>query len=283
MGIHDLLPFLQKYAKEGIKPYDEWCKSQNKLILAIDTPIFMHKYAYSVGTGKSLCVRMLKFANDLIEKNIEPIFVFDGKKLEDKEIECNKRILALHSANNRFKMRKVEINNEEYEVERTCIGTKPLYEDYEALKESLKLLNIEICVAQYEAEALCSYLVKSGRASAVLTEDTDAIAYLSDAVILKWNSDNEIVVLIDEICSSLDLQQNQFQELCVLFGNDFNDRLKGIGPVKALALIKKFNSLENYLLKETSINELQQSKMRKSMKIFSCFCYENIITSNLIE
>ena len=276
MGIHDLLPFLKKTTPLALKSFKEWSSNQTKIIVAVDTPIFMHKFAYSVGTGKPLCIRMLKFANELIEQNIEPIFVFDGKKLAEKQNECAKRIQATKIATDRFKIKPVIINDVEFEVERTYIGTKPILEDYEAFKNGLNILNIKSFTAQYEAEALCSYLVLNKQASAVLTEDSDAIAYLSDAVILKWKSDDEVVILIDQICIDLNLTKDQFQDFCVLLGNDFNGRIKGMGPVKALLMIKKYHTLEN-LLTNNCIEDNHASDMRKTKYIFKCMCFETLI------
>jgi flap endonuclease-1 len=236
----------------------------------------MHKFAYSVGTGKALCERMLKFARDLKEKDIEPIFVFDGERLDEKQEECVKRREAFVVALTKFRMKPVIVNNEEMEVERTCIGTKPLHEDYKALKIALEMFDIKTAVAQYEAEALCSHLVRQGQASAVLTEDSDAFAYLSNTVILKWNSENESVVLMDQVMKDFQLNPEQFQDLCVLLGNDFNERIKGMGPVKALNCIKHHGTLEKFIEK-TQIALTISEKLYKSQKIFRNTCFENTV------
>lgn len=283
MGIHDLLPFLRKSAPQAFKSYAQWFNEQNKEIVkvAIDVPIFMYKFCYGVGTGVPLCNRMLKFAEDLKEKKIEPVFVFDGdKQLDAKDNERHKRhinsvrqlelkILKLQTA----LFLNCEGLEEEYEVDRTIVlGGRPIKEDFAALKIALENMGIEYKVAQYEAEAMCSKLCKDGYVDAILTEDSDSLAYLCNAVILNWEHETKETVVSAELAyKQLELTPEQFQELCIMFGNDFNDRIKNIGPVKAFALIKKHKSLEEiFKLYPT----LDTTCMIRSKEIFSKNCYE---------
>ena len=44
-----------------------------------------------------------------------------------------------------------------------------------------------------------------------------------------------------------DLTQEQFVDLCILLGCDYVDKIKGIGPKKAIELVKKHKNIETIL------------------------------------
>jgi flap endonuclease-1 len=58
----------------------------------------------------------------------------------------------------------------------------------------------------------------------------------------------------DKILVELELTYDQFIDVCILCGCDYCDSIKGVGPVKALALIKKCGSIEGVL------KEIDQAK-----------------------
>jgi flap endonuclease-1 len=116
-------------------------------------------------------------------------------------------------------------------------------------------------------------LFLSGRVSAILTEDSDCLAYLSDYVVLHWSREEEEMVSTTTAANALNLSPSQFQDLCVLLGNDFNARLKGIGPVKAFALIQKYHSLEGVLSACNVLGDVATG-MRQSRHIFETVCFE---------
>jgi flap endonuclease-1 len=47
--------------------------------------------------------------------------------------------------------------------------------------------------------------------------------------------------------NALQLQRESFVDLALLCGTDFSQRIKNVGPARALKLIRKFNSIENLL------------------------------------
>jgi flap endonuclease-1 len=273
MGINDLLPYLRTKAPNAFCAFNAWKKS-NKLRAAIDTPIFMYKFAYAVGTGKPLCSRMLRFVNELHERDIEPVFVFDGGNLPEKVSEIRRRREALQRASELRDLRtNFKCGNVDYEVEKSCPSIRPIAEDYQALKLAMDMAGIETATAKFEAEALCSHLCKQGIVDIVITEDSDALAYLCPSVLLNWKNDREEVVGISKVCEALQLNGEEFQDFCVLLGNDFNSRIKGVGPVKAMELIKKHRSLDKLI--ETNIHNMCLTSVLASQKLFRSTCYEN--------
>ncbi len=269
MGILGLLSFLRKTAPSAFKNPD-----LNGARVAIDTPIFMYKFAYAVGTGKPLIARMLQFGNDLLIHNIEPVFIFDGERLPEKEREKARRLEVFKKYNEKLNgLNFVKIDSEEeFEVEKSTFSKKPIINDFEALKIALDISGFQFKIAKYEAEALCSHLCVSGDVHSVITEDSDALAYLAPRVIVRFNEKREMID-IGEVCRVLNLTPQEFQHMCILFGNDFNGRISGIGPVKAYSLIKKYSTLEN-VFKHKQVEYDLTEEMQKTKKIFECYCHE---------
>ena len=46
-----------------------------------------------------------------------------------------------------------------------------------------------------------------------------------------------LLELIIIICCSFELDQDQFVDLCILLGCDYVDKIRGIGPKKAIELV----------------------------------------------
>jgi flap endonuclease-1 len=280
MGVHGLLPLLRKKAPSAFSSLD----LQGNV--AVDTPIFMYKFGYLVGTGLPLCRRMLEFANEIRARGLEPIFVFDGDNLPEKELErkrrkeANIRQAELHAL--QISQHLSDIFETEIEIDYTKPSCNPIKEDYDAVRMAFQSAGISTRQAKFEAEALCSFMVNQNEAVAVITEDSDCLAYMCSASILHWKSDHEIVVSAQKAMEELDLVPRQFLDLCVLLGNDFNDRIKNIGPIRSLALLKQQGSLENVIrwgkasnphIRDTQDSEIQ--RMVKSQEIFQTFCFES--------
>lgn len=121
----------------------------------------------------------------------------------------------------------------------------------------LHSMNVEIYRASREAEQYGAMLTKIGTIDAVATEDMDALPFGAKFMIRDFGSDENIVINRAELLRLLDLNNNQFIDLCILLGCDYTGTLPGIGYKKAFQLIKKYNSIENILKHEN----LDSSKM----------------------
>jgi flap endonuclease-1 len=288
MGIHGLLPLLREQCPLAFTPMNVQGHA------AVDAPIFMYKFGYLVGTGRPLCARMIMFGNEIRSRGLEPVFVFDGEDLPAKREEKEKRRIhnirqqELHA----LELSRVErLNDMDIEVDITAKPScKPILEDYIAVMTGLRDAGFAVCEAKYEAEALCSYMFSSGRVHAVITEDSDTLAYLCGASILHWNTDKEEVVNAKVAMEYLDITPEQFIDLCVLLGNDFNDRVKNIGPARALALIRRYGSLRAVMewgrqwhASFRTLTDNQEQRMWDSRHIFQTFCYETTLLESSSE
>jgi 5'-3' exonuclease len=281
MGIKDLMTFVKKQHPEVFKTsFTTW---QNKFQttsiqpfkVAIDVPILAYKLAYVSGTD-ALVPRILSFASTFQNTTGTPIFVFDGQSLLEKTEEKAKRFLAFQKRPQvpLHETRKLFSDENEIIIE---LGpppcTQPNKKDYERMKEALVSSGYTCQTAKFEAEALCAFLCHSGKVDAVLTEDSDAFAYLSPKVILKYGSPDCVLVESKNIIQALNLENERFIDFCVLLGNDFNERIPLVGPVKSLALLKKHSTL-NEVLRVLEISDERKTRMNRSVEIFKTFCFE---------
>jgi ribonuclease HI/5'-3' exonuclease len=123
-------------------------------------------------------------------------------------------------------------------------------------------LGLAVMQADGEAETMCSYMCIKGLVDAVLTEDSDVLAYGTPLFLCKFDIRSESVVAVDyeDLIYKLDLTSSQFKDFCIMCSCDYNDRIKlppkkmstkpnkkqtGIGPKKAYDLLKEHGSIDN--------------------------------------
>ncbi|KAM7505889.1 hypothetical protein LguiB_004793 [Lonicera macranthoides] len=271
MGIQGLLPLLKSIMVPiHIKDLEEGSS------VAIDTYSWLHKGALSC--SKDLCLgRPTSKVNLLRHHGVKPILVFDGGFLPMKSDQENKR------ARSRKENLARAIEHE------SCGNSAAAYECYQKavdispsvaydLIQVLKQENVGYVVAPYEADAQMTFLAISKQVDAVITEDSDLIAFGCPRIIYKMDKFGQGV----EFCYSM-LQQNKelnftgftkqmLLEMCIFSGCDYLPSLPGMGLKKAHALITKFKSYDKVIkhLKYNTITvpPLYEESFKKAMLTF---------------
>ena len=126
-------------------------------------------------------------------------------------------------------------------------------------KEIITLMGFPYFQAEGEAEALCAGMCHLGLVDAVLTEDTDVLAYGAPFLLAKIDLSAQTVVAIshEALLQELGMTTEEFRDLCILLGCDYNDRIQGfppdgkkhkkpvsIGAKGAFAMISEYRCLE---------------------------------------
>jgi len=267
MGIAGLLPFLKEHVPGALKAFHGF--PLEKVGIAIDVPIFAHKFIYSDRTYERLEAHFLRFASELSAK-CNPVFVFDGSPLRLKDEEREKRNIARDKQLERLKQKQATevvpgitivesslfdmvmpgLSNEtiqdpgvkkspELEFQGLLFPTK---QDYRNLKSALESHGYKVFQSKHEAEALCCQLSKTESVWAVITEDTDALAFGAKRVIFRFLSKEPIVVDQQDVLDGLQLTRDEFLDLCILMGTDYASNVRKIGPATALSLIRRYKS-----------------------------------------
>ena len=287
MGIKGLLPFLKD--RGCIQDFVSWPDNSK---IAIDVPIFAHKFIYAERSYEALVKKFIAFGHELRLKKSEPIFVFDGEKLAAKAKERQKRSVLREKQLDRNAIKQSKIIEELFASGIEIISPDgappefkglmiPTRKEYDDLKIELSSAGFDVQTAQYEAEALCAHLVTNNLAWASLTEDTDSVAFGSPRTIFRFFG-APIIVELDSVLSKLELTRDQFIELCCLFGNDFCEHIYKIGPETSFSLMKKHKSWATIYEKERfgwfartrESGEIFQDSIEDAKEVFATCAFE---------
>ena len=151
--------------------------------------------------------------------------------------------------------------------------------DISTVAHMCSLLSIPFYYASQEAESFASYLCLNGNVDAVVTEDTDVLAYGSTHWISSLAHDGTCTeIMMADILNQMELSRPQFLDFCILCGTDYNESLKGIGPVSSYKHVRE--GLDAFLETYTgSVDELNRDKVRT---IFDTPCDTTLDQSRLV-
>jgi flap endonuclease-1 len=238
MGIKRMLKFLNTNYPNIIKKINK-DKLGHKMI-AIDISILLYQVVIAIrnsgadmlsnqGEISSHILGLFNKTINLLKMNIIPIYVFDGKPPSFKYQTINNRKEAKKQAIE--KLNEEDINEEEKikYFKRTVSISKTQIDE---CIELLEIMGIPYVIAPEEADSQCAELVKSGIADGVLTEDMDIMTFGSTKIYRNLTSykKDPIEISIDNVLKELNLNYEQFVELCLLFGCDYCDKLNDMKP-----------------------------------------------------
>ena len=277
MGIKGLTTILKKFAPQSIREI-KLGTLYNKRI-AIDTSLFIHKFLYSYNNiiyGFFLQVYHLR------RRNIEPLYIFDGKppkeksqviqQRKDNQIKITNKIcnleLELKTLNEgKFISTLVkEPTLEDIEIKKKELTTrikslnrqvfKICSNDYVKLKELFNLLNVGYYEAHGEADILCVKLEKENVVDGCMTEDMDFLTHGSNYLIRDFNNKKNVVNIynLKDILENLQMTKEEFIDMCILCGCDYSSKIKGLGAIGSYNFIKKYGNIETFIENECCEN-----------------------------
>ena len=184
----------------------------------------------------------------LVEQGIKPVYVFDGKPPNLKGGELAKRAERRDEAQKLLQAAEEAGNVEDMEKFNRRL-VKVTKEHADDARQLLKLMGIPYVDAPCEAEAQCAALVKAGKVFATATEDMDALTFGCNILLrrLTFSEARKMPVQefhFDKVLEDLELSHNEFIDLCIMLGCDYTNSIKGVGPKRAIELIKAHRSLE---------------------------------------
>jgi flap endonuclease-1 len=197
----------------------------------------------------------------MLEAGIDPVFVFDGEPPRFKDETIAQRRGIREGAREKWKQ-AVKEGDVEAVRRYSQQASKLTDEMIEDSKRLLGLMGVSCVQAPSEGEAQATHLLRQGRAWAVGSQDWDSLLFGSDRLIRNLTVSGrrklprresyvtvkpELVELRD-VLSQLGITQDQLIILGILVGTDYNQGgIKGIGPKKALQLVKEHKTLEAVL------------------------------------
>lgn len=247
MGIQGLLQFI----KEASEPIN--VKKYKGQAVAVDTYCWLHKGAIAcaekLAKGEptdryvGFC---MKFVNMLLSHGVKPILVFDGCTLPSKkEVERSRRE---RRQSNLLKGKQLLREGKVSEA-RDCFTRSVNITHAMAHKviKAARALGVDCLVAPYEADAQLAYLNKTGIVQAVITEDSDLLAFGCKKVVLKmdhFGNGLEVDQARLGMCKQLGdvFTEEKFRYMCILSGCDYLSSLRGIGLAKACKVLRLANN-----------------------------------------
>ena len=148
--------------------------------------------------------------------------------------------------------------------------------DYDSLRELLDIIEVPWILANGEAEKTCVQLLHLSVVDAVMSEDSDCLAYGCSNFITRLNINNGSCVCVnsDNVYASLGMNKDMFLDFCILLGTDYNSNIKGFGPVKSKKLLDENNSIDN--IKDIDTSCLSHISVRSLFRRFDPISTENV-------
>uniref|UniRef100_A0A3Q7F2Y9 Exonuclease 1 n=1 Tax=Solanum lycopersicum TaxID=4081 RepID=A0A3Q7F2Y9_SOLLC len=293
MGIQGLLPLL----KSIMLPIN--IKDLNGCSVAVDTYSWLHKGALSC--SKELCKGIpttkhidycMHRVNLLRHHGVKPILVFDGGPLPMKIEQENKR----GRSRKENLSRAIEHENNgnmtaAYECYQKAVDISPSVAH--DLIQVLKRENVCYVVAPYEADAQMTFLAISKQVDAVITEDSDLIAFGCPRIIYKMDKFGQgLEFRYSKLEQNKELSLTGFTkqmllEMCILSGCDYLQSLPGMGLKKAHALIKKFKSYDKVIkhlrYNTAAVSPMYEESFRKAIMTFQHQRVYDLMTEDLVH
>lgn len=258
MGIKSLNQVISDNAPGAIKQLDIKAFFGRKV--AIDASMSLYQFLIAVrqqdgqqlqsDTGQTTSHLMGMFYRTLriVDSGIKPLYVFDGAPPKLKSGELAKRIARNAQATvDAAEARETGTTEDVDKFSRRTV--RVTREHNEEAKLLLKLMGIPYVEAPCEAEACCARLARAGKVYAAASEDMDTLCF--DAPVLlrhltfseaRKEPINEIILA--KALEGLQMTMPQFIDMCILLGCDYCDPIRGIGPKKALELVREHGTIE---------------------------------------
>lgn len=258
---------------------------------AIDASIELHQFLALIrkpdgslftdpnGKVTSHLIGLLTRTSRLVtEYHLRPVFVFDGKpnQLKKRTIEARRAVQQKAQEEYRQAIAARDYSRAWSKVVMTGKLTGEILAD---AKRLLTMMGIPWLEALEDGEAQASFMAARGDVWAVGSKDYDCLLFGAPILaryltltgreyLPKQKSSRPLIpelVKLSENLKALDISREQLVDIALLIGTDFNEGVFGIGPKKALILIRKYGSADRLPLEFR--NQLPQS-LEEVRKIF---------------
>ncbi|PAA91948.1 hypothetical protein BOX15_Mlig027325g1, partial [Macrostomum lignano] len=232
--------------------------------VAVDTYCWLHKGAYAcaekLGSGQDTdqyvhyCMRYLRL---LLANRLKVVLVFDGRNLPAKaDVEHKRRETRAAYKRKALQLLAEGRSAEAREAFERCIDVTPSMAL--ALMRSARKEGADTIVAPYEADAQLTHLCNAGLVDAVISEDSDLLAFGCKRVIFKLDSQGNGLLMdrrqiarqlcitasaddpsAPEATGSTGMTWAKFRWMCILSGCDYFSGVPGVGLATAAGIVKR--------------------------------------------
>jgi flap endonuclease-1 len=216
---------------------------------------------------------------NFIESGIRPVYIFDGEPPVLKLRTVEQRRQAREEAEVEWRKALEERRMEDARKFAQRAGRV----DEKMVKQAKILLDgmgVPWVQAPGEGEAQAAHLIRKNDAWAVASQDFDSLLFGAPTLVrnLAITGKRKLpgkdvyvqvtpeVIRLDEVMKELGIARKQLVDIGILVGTDYNQGVKGVGPKKALELVKKHGSMEKMV--KTELGEKFEVDPLEVKKIF---------------
>jgi len=197
---------------------------------------------------------------NMLENGIKPVYVFDGEPPALKKKTLEKRAEIKEVAREKWEKAIKEGNIEEARkyAQAALYLTDEMVND---AKNLLTAMGIPWVQAPSEGEAQAAYMAAKGDVWAAGSQDYDSLLFGAPRLVRnltitgRRKLPNKSVyveikpelIILEEVLSTLGITRRKLIWIGMLVGTDYNEKIPGIGPKKALDLVKRYDDFERIL------------------------------------
>jgi flap endonuclease-1 len=204
------------------------------------------------------------------------VFVFDGRPPVEKAAEITRR----RAVRARYEVEAAaarDAGDLARAYSKSTMTSRLTPEMIDDAKELLRLMGLPVVQAPSEGEAQAAHMATRGDAWAAASKDFDALLFGAPRVVrfltisgreflpAQRSSRPITPELIDlrRMLDALGITQTQLVDLGLLVGTDFHPGVSGIGPKKALALVKRHGAIEHMPSKVSDAFDADLNRLRQ--------------------
>ena len=194
---------------------------------------------------------------NILEAGIRPVYVFDGKPNPLKAGTLQERRQRKERARAQWEeaLKAGDMETARTKAQQTSKLTRDMVKQ---AKDLLDHMGVPWVDAEEDGEAQASYMAIKGEVYAAASQDYDSLLFGAPLLVrnLTLSGRRKMprrnvyvdvvpeILKLSEVLAVLGITREQLVDMGVLMGTDFNQGVKGIGPKKALKLVKEFGSGE---------------------------------------
>ncbi len=268
MGIQKLFPFLAAASPEAIteRKFADYSGTKQ----ALDMSLILHQIMIAMIGANNVFKRSdgkvtahihgtFYKVYSMLKNGILAVPVFDGKPPDLKTGTIKTRIKTKERALLKLQDEKLT-DKERIKLEKRSFSLTPEY--IHDVQDLLSLMGIQFVRSLGEADSQCAALNMENVVDGVVTEDMDVLTFGTKRMLRNFSAKQKVQEVNLEIAlKSLELTFPQFVELCIIFGSDYNDPIRGIGHKAAYDIYKEHGSMDGFLnhLKTINAQEIERT------------------------
>ena len=193
----------------------------------------------------------------IADHGMKLVFVFDGPPPPRKAAEIERR-RAIRERYEEERAEALRAGDHATAYSKATMTSRLTREMIAEARTLLRLMGIPTVQAPSEAEAQAAHMAASNAVWASGSKDYDSLLFGATRVVRFLTiSGKEFLpsqgvmrpivpelIELERLLSTLGITRAQLVDLAMLVGTDFNDGIKGIGPKKALKLVREFGAIE---------------------------------------